>query len=161
VSEGPSPARPRAETGRDRRHGRHPAEKAIKLAIQGRNAALSAKDVAGVMASGAAGFVSYSLAPPLKSNEGKAGLAGWFATWDGPIGYELKDLRITAGDDVAFAHALVHMTGRKTDGEVVDLWFRQTLGLKLLRGAWKIVHEHASVPFYMDGSFRAAIDLEP
>ena len=24
-----------------------------------------------------------------------------------------------------------------------------------------IVHEHESVPFYMDGSFRAAIDLKP
>jgi ketosteroid isomerase-like protein len=28
-------------------------------------------------------------------------------------------------------------------------------------GAWKIAHEHTSVPFYMDGSFRAAIDLKP
>jgi ketosteroid isomerase-like protein len=138
-----------------------PAEKAIKQAIENRNAALSAKDVAGLMASGAPGFVSYSLAPPLRSRAGKAGLAGWFATWDGPIGHELKDLKVTAGDGVAFAHGLVHMTGRKTDGEVVDLWFRQTLGLKLFRGAWKIVHEHGSVPFYMDGSFRAAVDLKP
>ena len=138
-----------------------PSEKAIKQAIQNRNAALSAKDVAGVMASGAPGFVSYSLAPPLKEGGGKAGLAGWFATWDGPIGYELKDLKVTAGDEVAFAHGLAHMTGRKTDGEVIDLWFRQTLGLKRFRGAWKIVHEHGSVPFYMDGSFKAAVDLKP
>jgi ketosteroid isomerase-like protein len=138
-----------------------PAEKAIKQAIRSRNAALSAKDVAGVMASGAAGFVNYSLAPPLKEAGGKAGLIGWFATWDGPIGYELKDLKVVAGDEVAFAHGMAHMTGRKTDGEMVDLWFRQTFGLKLLRSAWKIVHEHASVPFYMDGSFRAAVDLKP
>ncbi len=53
------------------------------------------------------------------------------------------------------------MTGRKTDGEVIDLWRRQTFGLKRVRGAWKIVHEHSSVPFYMDGSYRAAIDLKP
>jgi PhnB protein len=142
-----------------------PAEKAIKQAIKqaikSRNAALSAKDVAGVMASGAPGFVSYSLAPPLKDAGGKAGLAGWFASWDGPIGYDLRDLEINAGDDVAFAHGLAHMSGRKTDGEVVDLWFRETLGLKLVRGAWKIIHEHSSVPFYMDGSFRAAVDLSP
>ena len=141
--------------------GATPIEKAIKRAIDDRNAALSAKDIAGVMASGAPGFVSYSLAPPLKSTGGKAGLAAWFATWDGPIGLELRGLKITAGADVAFAHGLAHMTGRKTDGEAVDLWYRQTLGLKLFRGAWKVVHEHASTPFYMDGSFRAAVDLTP
>jgi ketosteroid isomerase-like protein len=138
-----------------------PTEKAIKQAILGRNAALHDKNAAGVMASGAPGLVSYSLAPPLEETAGKAGLEAWFATWEGPIGHELRDLRIVAGDEVAFAHGLVHMTGRKTDGEAVDLWFRQTVGLRMLGGDWKIVHEHASVPFYMDGSFKAAIDLQP
>lgn len=137
------------------------SEKAIKQTIQARNAALSAKDVAGVMASGAPGFVSYNLAPPLRATGGKAGLAAWFATWDGPIGYEMRDLKIAAGDEAGFAHGLVHMSGRKTDGEVIELWFRQTFGLKRSRNGWKIVHEHGSVPFYMDGSFRAAVDLKP
>jgi SnoaL-like domain len=40
-------------------------------------------------------------------------------------------------------------------------WFRQTLCFRKINGAWTIVHEHESVPFYMDGSFRAAIDLKP
>ena len=137
------------------------AEKEVKQAIEARNAALGAKDVAGVMASGYAGFVGYSMAPPLKSTGGKAGLAGWFATWDGPIGLATKDLKIVAGDDVAFASCLVHMTGRKVGGDIVDMWHRQTFGLRQVRGAWKIVHEHSSVPFYMDGSVRAAVDLEP
>jgi PhnB protein len=137
------------------------AEKAIKQAIQARNAALSAKDVAGVMASGAAGFVGYNLAPPLKASGGKAGLAGWLATWDGPIGLEMRDFKIVAGDTAGFTHCLIHMTGRKIGGEAVDLWFRQTFGLKLSGRGWKIVHEHGSVPYYMDGSSLAAIDLEP
>ena len=137
------------------------AEKEVKQAIEARNAAISAKDVAGVMASGYAGFVSYSMAPPLKNTAGKAGLIGWFDTWDGPIGLATKDLKITAGDDIAFASCLVHMTGRKTGGEAVDLWHRQTFGLKRVRGGWKILHEHSSTPFYMDGSFKAAVDLKP
>jgi PhnB protein len=137
------------------------AEKAIKQAIAARNAAISAKHVEAVMASGYAGFVSFSLAPPLKSTGGKAGLAAWFDTWEGPIGFELKDLKVTAGEDVGFASAFAHMTGRKTDGAEADLWHRMTFGLRRVRGAWKIVHEHASVPFYMDGSFRAAVDLKP
>ena len=137
------------------------AEKAIKQTILARNAALSAKDVAGVMDSGAAGFVSYNLAPPLKATGGKAGLAAWFATWDGPIGLEMRDLKIVAGEEAGFAHGLIHMTGRKTDGEAIDLWFRQTFGLKRSSRGWKIVHEHGSVPYYMDGSLKAAVDLKP
>ncbi len=53
------------------------------------------------------------------------------------------------------------MTGTKVDGEEVDLWTRTTVCLRRIGGAWRIVHEHTSVPFYMDGSFKAAIDLEP
>jgi PhnB protein len=53
------------------------------------------------------------------------------------------------------------MTGTKTDGQKVDLWFRQTLCFRKINGTWAIVHEHESVPFCMDGSFRAAIDLKP
>lgn len=38
---------------------------------------------------------------------------------------------------------------------------RVTLCLRRVGSAWMIVHEHESVPFYMDGSFRAAVDLQP
>jgi ketosteroid isomerase-like protein len=38
---------------------------------------------------------------------------------------------------------------------------RQTLGFRKVAGTWKIAHEHTSVPFYMDGSDTAAVDLEP
>jgi ketosteroid isomerase-like protein len=42
-----------------------------------------------------------------------------------------------------------------------DLWFRETLGFRKIDGKCAITHEHKSVPFYMDGSFKAAIDLKP
>jgi len=55
------------------------------------------------------------------------------------------------------------MRGRKIDdpSHEVDLWFRTTVVLKKVSGRWQIVHEHTSVPFYMDGSLRAAVDLQP
>ena len=53
------------------------------------------------------------------------------------------------------------MTGTSNSGEQVRLWYRQTLSFRKTDGAWKVTHEHDSVPFYMDGSFRAAIDLKP
>ena len=42
-----------------------------------------------------------------------------------------------------------------------DVWFRHTIGLRKIDGRWKIVHSHESVPFYMDGSDKAAVDLKP
>jgi PhnB protein len=138
------------------------AEAEIKAVIDDRADAIRAKDARRVVSHGTADFVQFSLAPPLVSDAADAkGLAAWFATWRGPLGYSVRDLRITAGDDVAFAHSLNRLSGTKGDGEVAVVWFRHTVGFRKVAGAWKIAHEHESVPFYMDGSYKAAVDLEP
>lgn len=137
-------------------------EARIREVIEARANALRAKDAGGVVSHQAAGFVLFSLAPPLLSAAADAeGLNAWFATWQGPLGYELRDLSITVGGEVAFSHSLNRLSGTKTDGEKNDIWFRQTLCFRRVGGAWKIAHEHESVPFYMDGSYRAAVDLKP
>ena len=82
-------------------------------------------------------------------------------TWKGPLGYELRDLEIVTGDGVAFSHSLNHLTGTRKGGETSDVWFRSTFGFRKVDGEWKIVHEHESVPFLMDGSDKAALDLKP
>ncbi len=138
------------------------SEAEIRTLIEARSAALRRKDAKGVVARQADDFVLYSLAPPLRTAEsGPEGLDAWFATWRGPIGYEIHDLGIAADGDVAFCHGLARLTGTKTDGEKPDVWFRLTLGLRRAADGWVIVHEHESVPFYMDGSLRAAVDLKP
>jgi ketosteroid isomerase-like protein len=53
------------------------------------------------------------------------------------------------------------MHGIRTDGEETDVWVRATLCFRKIDGVWKVVHEHTSVPLYMDGSDRAAVDLTP
>jgi len=53
------------------------------------------------------------------------------------------------------------MTGTKTDGARGDLWFRATACFRREDGAWKITHVHNSVPFAMDGSGCALLDLRP
>ncbi|QND54513.1 SnoaL-like domain-containing protein (plasmid) [Phyllobacterium sp. 628] len=107
-------------------------------------------------------LVEFSLAPPLQFQGKNAdNLQNWFDTWVGPIGNKSRDAKITCSENVAFARSLVRMMGTKASGEKVDLWFRQTLGLIRINGTWKICHTHESVPFYMDGSFKAAIDLKP
>ena len=124
--------------------------------------ALRNKDADGVLSSCAPSLTHFSLAPPLLSARSDAkDLKGWFDTWQGPIGYEIRDLNITVGGDVAFSHSLNRMHGTNTAGGKDDLWLRHTLGFRKINGEWKVTHEHESVPFYMDGSFKAAVDLKP
>jgi PhnB protein len=138
------------------------AEAQIGALIDDWARAMRAKDVDGLMAHYAPDSVTFDLAPPLISTGADAkGLQAWFSTWPSPLGYEIRDLNITAGDDVAFCHSLNRLSGTKAEGEKVDVWFRQTLCLRRIGGAWRIAHQHESVPFYMDGSYRAAVDLKP
>jgi PhnB protein len=106
--------------------------------------------------------VRYTLAPPLQAaDEPMAGLNAWFATWRGLFRYEPHDLTVHVAGRVAFAHGLMHLVGTKADGFAIDLWFRQTWGLERTGERWLIVHLHQSVPFLMDGSFKAAVELKP
>lgn len=73
----------------------------------------------------------------------------------------MRDVHVTAGGGVAFARMLNRILGMRTDGEATDLWVRATVCFRKIGGEWKVIHEHVSVPFYMDGSFRAAVDLNP
>ena|SRR5687768_4788758 len=140
---------------------KHDNETQIRNVIEDWAAGMRAKDAKRVMGHGADGLVHFSLAPPLVADEnGPYGLQNWFKTWEGPLGYELRDLEIVSGDGVAFSHSLNHLTGTQ-GGEKQDLWFRSTLGFRKIGGEWKIVHEHESVPFLMDGSDKAALDLKP
>jgi PhnB protein len=127
--------------------------------------AIRAKDADSVASHYAADNVMFILAPPLQytpdNAPGTEGMEEWFATWRGPLGYEIRDLSITTGEDVAFCHSLNRLSGTKTDGETVDMWLRETLCFRKIDDAWKITHQHESVPFYMDGSYKAAVDLTP
>jgi ketosteroid isomerase-like protein len=106
----------------------------------------------------------FDLAPPLQYRGADAyrkNWEAWFPTFRGSIGYEIRDLSIVASDDLAFCHSFNRITGARTDNEKTDVWVRATVCLRKIDGNWKIVHEHQSVPFYMDGSYRAAVDLKP
>jgi ketosteroid isomerase-like protein len=59
-------------------------------------------------------------------------LEEWFLTFRGPVGYEIRDLSITAADEVAFCHGLNRISGARTDGTETDVWVRATGGYLLL-----------------------------
>ena len=140
------------------------AEAQIRALIDDWAKAIRTKDVNAVMSHYATDIVTFDIAPPLEyagADALKKSLGAWFPTFRGPVGYEIRDLGITAGDDVAFCRSLNRISGTRTNGEETDVWVRATVGLRKIDGKWKVTHEHTSVPFYMDGSYRAAVDLRP
>jgi PhnB protein len=126
--------------------------------------AVHARDADAAVADYADDVRNFDLAPPLQHGGRKTirdNLQGWFATFSGPVGSELRDLKIETGGDVAFAHGFNRIHGKRTDGSETSVWIRLTLCFRKTGGAWTVAHEHTSVPFYMDGSLKAAVDLAP
>ncbi len=128
--------------------------------------ALRAKNADDVVSQFADETVMFVLAPPLRfktgvNAPGENGVQEWLDTFEDKIGYEVRELEITAGETVAFCHSLNRISGKRSGGENTDIWVRETLGFRKIEGEWKITHQHQSVPFYMDGSNKAATDLKP
>jgi PhnB protein len=138
-------------------------EAAILALIDARHHAHHDKDGAAIAAGYAADAVVFSLAPRLMyhgvdANEKQA----WLDSWEGPVEIESRDFKLTVSDDFAFGHGFLRMSGTKKGAEAkVDFWMRSTLAFERQSDGWRIVHDHVSVPFYMDGSLRPAFDLRP
>jgi PhnB protein len=123
------------------------------------------KDAGRVVSHLAPGDVQFTMAPPLQytgaNARGEKAIAEWFSGFDGPMGYDVRELAITAGEDAAFCHFLNRLSATARHQGTFAMWNRVTLGFRKLDGRWLITHVHSSVPFYMDPSFRAAVDLQP
>lgn len=140
------------------------AEAEIRELVERWLEAVRAKDIEGVMSHYTSDVLTFDIAPPLEYrgiDTYRKNWEGWLPTFRGPVGYEIRDLSITASDDIAFSHSLNRISGTRTDGEETDVWVRVTVCYRKVGGKWMITHEHISVPFYMDGSDRAAVDLKP
>jgi uncharacterized protein YndB with AHSA1/START domain/ketosteroid isomerase-like protein len=140
-------------------------EAEIRSLLEETTRAFHAKDVERLMSRLAPGASVFGLAPPLAVSDPAAlrkGLVDWFASFDGPVGYTFHDMAVTAGGDIAFAVGFARIQGRRTDAQQqTDVWLRATICWRREDGRWLIAHQHMSVPFYMDGSLRAAVDLKP
>jgi ketosteroid isomerase-like protein len=142
-------------------------EGTLRQLMEDQAAAMRARDADYLVSRYTADAVRFDLAPPLQhGGDGSLRDAepqrAWFATFDGPIDYEIRDLKIIGGDDFAVCQSLDRLSATPTGTtERFDLWFRSTVCWRRSRDTWQIVHEHVSTPFYMDGSMRAAVDLQP
>jgi uncharacterized protein (TIGR02246 family) len=124
-------------------------ERAVRQVIESWAAAVRARDYDGILANHTPDFVMFDVPPPFES----VGLAAYRKTWDlflgwssGPPRFEIHDMRVVAGSDVAFAFAKMGCYGPDAEGKPEPLDFRLTIGLQRIGGRWLIAHEHHSVP---------------
>ena len=125
--------------------------------------ALRAMDLEGLMSLYAPDIVSFDLGPPLRHIGATAKEKNWadaFAIYQRPLGYEIRDLTVTVGDDVAFAYSLNRVSGTMKNGNRTDFWLRWTACLRKIDGNWLIAHDQVSVPVDPE-SGRALLNLEP
>jgi uncharacterized protein (TIGR02246 family) len=92
--------------------------------------------------------------------EVRATTRAWFDSWESAIAFEMRDLTIEVSGDVAFAHSFNRSAGTTKQGRDVAMWVRWTACFRKRDGAWKVVHEHVSVPFDRK-TMKAELDLEP
>lgn len=141
------------------------SETEIRQLISRWGAAFRARDLDGVMAVYAPGaeFVGFDISPPLQYSGEEAyreSYRTFFAQYDGPLTVEYRDVKIESGGNIALYHALERLTGTLKSGERSSIWVRVTCGLRRIDGAWRIIHDHLSVPVDFNTG-KALLDLTP
>lgn len=126
--------------------------------------AIRARDLEGLKTIYAPDIVTFDVQPPLQRVGAEAKWSNWaeaFAVFQPPVGYEIRDLAITVGGDVAFAHGFGRLSGTLPNGNRSDgFWVRWTACFQKIDGVWQVAHDHASVPLDF-ASGKALLNLEP
>jgi ketosteroid isomerase-like protein len=113
----------------------------IRTLLENWARAVREQDMDGVLTHHADDIVMFDVPVPLQSR----GAAEYKKTWElffahnlgGEGGFDLKEVRITASDSVAFCHGLIRIFGSQA---------RLTMGLVKSGEQWIIAHEHHSYP---------------
>ncbi|MEV0092210.1 nuclear transport factor 2 family protein [Streptomyces sp. NPDC050738] len=139
-------------------------EAAIRRQIDRIVEGIHAKDLKALEQVYATDVVSFDVQPPLQHVGVEAKLKNWaeaFAFFE-EVSYETRELTITAGDDVAFAHCFGRLSGTLGGGlTTAGMWVRATFCFrKSDDGDWLVAHDQVSVPFDVRTGMGVA-DLEP
>ena len=122
----------------------------IRALIERWAAAVHGGDLDTVLADHADDIVMFDVPPP---DNGVRGIAAYRATWP-PFfewqakgaSFEIVELDVVAGDDVAFTYALLRCGMPEELEKDPDNRLRLTLGLRKDDERWVVVHEHHSFP---------------
>lgn len=122
----------------------------LRELIADQAAAICSKDMDRLMRHYATDFVGFDAIPPFQTT----GADAWRKTWADCLPHfpdtfqiETRDLGVAVSGDAGFAHWLFRFTGPDQNHPAMQSWMRLTACYRKTGGAWKIVHEHCSVPF--------------
>jgi uncharacterized protein (TIGR02246 family) len=123
-------------------------EEQIRALIESWAEAVHGGDLDGVLADHAGDIVMFDVPPPY---DGVRGIDAYSETWP-PFfewqargaSFEIVSLDVTAGDDVAYAFALLRCGTPQELAANPELRLRLTLGLRKEDGRWVVAHEHHS-----------------
>lgn len=133
----------------------------IRTGIERWAAAVHSGDLPTVLADRTSDIVMFDVPPP---DDGIRGTDAYSATWppffawqaSGAV-FEIVSLEVTAGADVAFAHALLRCGMPDFLAEHPEQRLRVTFGLRKEDGRWLVAHEHHSFPDLTDPTGEAAV----
>ena len=125
-------------------------EQVIRTLIERWAAAVHDGDLATVVADHADDIVMFDVPPPFRGLRGiEEYTAAWppFFEWQrsGAV-FEIEELEVVAGQDVAYAHALLRCATPEQLAQDPELRLRLTLGLRKEGDRWVVAHEHHSFP---------------
>jgi uncharacterized protein (TIGR02246 family) len=125
-------------------------ETVIRELLQEWAKAVHQGDMPGVLMDHAKDIVMFDVPPP---HDGVRGIDAYRDTWppfftwqqQGAC-FEIVSLDVTAGQDVAYAHALLRCASEQQLRDDPDNRLRLTVGLRKEHGRWVVAHEHHSFP---------------
>ena len=124
-------------------------EAAIRDLVEKWARAVRRKNLKGILANHSPDILMFDVPPPVQSKGIGAYKKTWhlFFSWAQDSGvFDIREMTITAGHDVAFVTALMRCAGTEADGTRSELEFRLTIGLRKIGGRWTVTHEHHSIP---------------
>ncbi len=136
-------------------------ESEIRLQMENHVKALCNMDLDGTMTIYAPDILSFDVEGTyLGTEEKRKAWANVFSVMEPPLNYEIRDLTITVGGDVAFSHSLNRLSGNLKNGQQIGSWVRYTACFRKIEGNWLITHEQVSMPIDFE-SGKAIFDLKP
>jgi uncharacterized protein (TIGR02246 family) len=124
-------------------------EAAIRALIKRWAQAVRDEDRDGIRADHDPGILMFDVPPPFLSRGLDAYMATWetfFSSVEKPVAFDIHDVELNCGVDVAFATGLGKCVTIERSGSREPLDFRLTMGLRKIDGRWRIMHEHHSLP---------------
>ena len=143
----------------------HTADEAeIRAQIDKLAEAIRGADLEGVKPQYAPDVVSFDVGPRLQDVGAEAKWNNWiavFTLFQRPLGFEVRDITITVGGDVAFGHSFNRLSGTLKNGtRSGGFWVRATYCFRKIDGNWLIAHDQVSVPLDLTTG-AGLLNLEP